>query len=265
MAYTQHKLHIRDGKSSCYLVDPIDRTNSAPHDNPMTAANLPRVLFHSDLPYYEVIVDQSLTWTLPSRAPADAGSGGEEIWNGAAAGIYQYADHYPFGTVSLPAIPRGFLMMSGAYVLEPVVVQTYFVNVNLGTVKRLIAPALTTSGLCVREYWQQMQNQAWTWPAINLAVVGKAFKKVTPTAGAALIKFNGATGSFQFGRLLIDAARNTRLMRKVAAGQGLPVTADRTIDMSSGGVRIWNPANGTYSDIGSYTGSYAGPTLGYIA
>lgn len=257
MAYTQHKLHVTDGKASCYLVDPADRTNREPHDNPLTAANLPRVLFHSDLPYYEAIFDQSVTLTLPARSISSSYDG---LSNVGALVNQPYVDHYPFGTGTTTSVPRAYLSYSNRFVDEWIEIQSILGGSGL-TSKRwisIIAAVAPSPILRIRENWLAYNNGT-ELPSISLPLRGIAFRRVTATSGAPLMKWNGATNIWQFGRLLLDGNGTSRLMRE--ATTGIPVTADRTMDFSATGVRIWNVHTGTYTDYGTYTGSWGGPTV----
>ncbi len=258
MAYTVPVLDIYNNKASCYLVDPSNLADDAPHASPLTAANLPRVLFHSDLAYYQAIIDQTITASFPSRVKGAAGSGTATVptTNLTAA----YVDHALFGSVTTPTVPYGFAEYGGVPLVEPYMVQ----EIGLGGAdvrRRWLEIRFGTSPIVtIREYFwfNTFAASGVTLPAISASMRAVAFQKVIATVGADLIDFNGAANTFQFGKLLLDGASAARLMRESATG--MPVTAGRTIDFSSGGVRIWNPYTGTYADAGTYSGSFT-PTI----
>ena len=270
MPYTVPVLDITPAAAACYLVDPLHIEDSAPLSAPI--ANIGRVLFHSDLAYYEVVQDQTVSVTFPARAYNEqSANSSEAAADEYGAATFRYLDYQPFSALSLPSVPFAAAIYGAAWASGPVLVQAEIWNggSNYKPMRRHFELRASVAGLSLRERWwfnpaivSNDVNQVMS--AITISVRGVVFRRRVAVAGEPLVDIHPAAGIVKLGRGLLDASGNTKYLRQSSTATGLAFTGDRTIDMSATGVREWR-SDGSVVDYGSYSGGYGGPTLRHVS
>lgn len=247
------------GIAACYFVDSANPADDAPLLDPV--GNIGRVLFHSDLAYYEVALDSTVALTLPARTAYDGAVPGM----GLGADGYYYLDHAPFPALGLTEVPFALIGVGDVWAMGGTIVQTVYAGTTPSY--RLVEASATATGLNIREKW--LMNFSYTasafptMPAVTIALRGIVFNRRVRDPSRVAFDINPTAGHMEFGGGLIDTAATTRYLTEQASG--LAFTMGRTIDLMPGGWREWNIATGAVTTSGTYTGTYAGPAVRRVA
>jgi hypothetical protein len=273
MAYTVPVLDCTPERVACYFVDPLDLSNDDPLTNPLTAANLPRVLWHSDFDYYEVFLDETVSVTFPERLIGAAGTGSVsltiELGGNPTTVSTQYVDHAPFSAFSFAAPPFAALVVDGLFSPGYVSYTTPFVGDDNGGGTRVLAAQVTSTGISIREHWYNYTSfvspfPSTSCPAQTMTIRAVVFAPREPASGGDMMDLDGSTQRLRLGRALLDTNNTKGFLRESATSTGLAFTVDRTLDSVPGALKRWNLDGTTTTLIGTYTGSYAGPTIRHV-
>lgn len=244
------RLKYEGGKCAVYTIPTLTSTDDGPLTSPLTAANVGRVIWHSDLEYFEVVQDQTVTITFPARSSLTSTPGINYYFDGNAV-LFNGTpvDHTPFTALSLSTVPFGALLIGG--------VLSNLRASGSGLARRFISPVMSTSGMIIRERFSAGVA------AETLTMRALVFAPRVPDPALKDLKIDIQGGRIQLGRGMIDTNTTKGFLRQVTSG-GINFSVDRTIDTVSGGLKRWN-LDGTTTTIGVYTGSYAGPTLRQVS
>lgn len=247
------------GKFAIYTVPTVTSTDNAPLTNPL--GNIGRVHFHSDLDYFEVFSDQTVTLNLPQRLISQNGTGTVQFATG--GNTFKWIDHSPFQATSFPSEPYGAVQINGIFYPSWVETTYPFIGDNNGGGTRVLDARVTESGIVFREYWYNYTSFVSPYPktscpGVSISVRSLLFAPQTPAAGLPDLRVSASRITAGKGKLDTNGRPFLRLSPTVT---GLAFTSDRTIDSMPGTMRRWN-LNGTMTDLeGVYSGSYAGPTV----
>lgn len=272
MTFTRPKLDIdgANGVAACYLVDPEDVADEAPLRTPYD--HLARTLWHSDFQYFEVIYDETVTLDLPARVdprndtePQVTLGVPQNYSSNFAYDVEQMAFHYqdfsPFPVVTLPTSGFSFVFLLVGETWQPSLLEVDFQFTGATPTRRprYIAPQIVGATIQVRDLWARIAS---TWSARTLSLRAIVVGPRVAVPSEALCHLDPVNGRVQLGRGKLDTL-GRGFLREVESG-GLGLTADRTIDSTPTGYKVWG-LDGASEEFFSYTGSYPGPTLRRVA
>ena len=231
-------LHVdgNSGKAFIYKGDAPPATYANP-----SAAQLGDLHFHSDLSYLGNTQVLEATITHPERVRSSSSS----KWGGTTYRAQQAAQSYVLGTNSLGAIRPAVAFYGGAQMPAGTVVH------KVGQSVRAVSIIVTASQIRLYENWLTFDDSL---PAV--ARTYRIYLFQTLFAGSGNTSLRIAPGEFTagFGKL----STSYRYLRRANDAPDLFVTAGRTADVQSGGIKVVLPGGAVPLQSATYTGSFAG-------
>jgi len=226
------KVALFDEAAGGGAFDDINAPRNAPLIDP--ANNLDKVYFHSDLDYFEVVFEATITINHPLIA---AGTVPPDYtiafgWNSISA-------DYLLQTHSLGYLPFA-LVAQGTNILWPgMPVQE---DANGGG--RYVSAYVTTTELRLYE-WGSIGNV--DLPAVSLAYKLLIFKQPPAASGTYRVDTNAGLGTASLGFNKFNIAR--KYLQVVPGGSPLGLSYGRTIDLNNGAPRAMRPDLTSYDPV----------------
>lgn len=250
MAYTLPVLDVdgATGKAAAYFVDPGTLSDDGPMFAPLS--HIPRVLFHSDFTYFELAYDQTFSVSTASHTIS-------------LANYPSFPTKYTITVTSgLPSdVFFAVCFWNGFELRQGTVIST---NPSNGKNVRFLSPSRSGTSIVLIESVQKV-FAGWTAsvPVTLAPVTGSlrvvGFRLATAQQSTTPADIDPANGVVQFGFGKIDLMGRS-YMRATPAGVGsFKLTLTSTIDATTSGIKFWNN-DGTTLTVGTYGGSYTGPT-----
>ena len=224
------------GKVYIYQGDAPPATYAAP-----TAAQLGDLHFHSDLSYLGNTQVLEATITHPERLRSSSSS----KWGGTTYRAQQGTQSYVLGTNTLGAIRPAVAFYNGAQMPAGTVVHL------LGQSVRAVSLMITASQIRLFETWLTFDDSL---PAISRTYRIFLFQTLFTGAGATSIHIAPGAFTAGFGKL----STSYRYLRRADSAPDAFVTAARTADVQSGGIKVVLPDGSVPLQSATYTGSFAG-------
>ena len=224
------------GKVFIYKGDAAPSVYASP-----SAAQLGDLHFHSDLSYLGNTQVLEATVTHPERVRSSSSS----KWGGTTYRTRQGTQSFVLGTNTLGAIRPAVAFYGDAQMPAGTVVH------KVGQSVRAVSIVVTANQIQLFENWLTFDD---TLPAVSRTY--RIFLFQTLFAGSGNTSIRIAPGEFAagFGKL----STSYRYLRRATAAPDLFVTAGRTADVQSGGVKVVLPDGSVPLQSATYTGSFAG-------
>jgi hypothetical protein len=206
-----------------------------------TPAQLGDLHFHSDLSYLGNTQVLDATITHPERVRSSSSS----KWGGTTYRAQQGTQIYTLGPNTLGAIRPAIAFYGTAQMPAGTVIH------QINQSARAVSLIITPSQIRLFETWITFDD---TLPAVARSYRIALFETLFTAAGTTSIHIAPGLFSAGFGKL----STTYRYLRRADSDPDLFVTAGRTADVQSGGIKIVLP-NGTVAlQSPTYTGSFAG-------
>jgi len=224
------------GKVFIYKGDAAPSVYASP-----SAAQLGDLHFHSDLSYLGNTQVLEATVTHPERVRSSSSS----KWGGTTYRTRQGTQSFVLGTNTLGTIRPAVAFFGSAQMPAGTVVH------KVGQSVRAVSIMVTASQIRLFENWLTFDD---TLPAVSRTY--RVFVFQTLFAGSGTTSIRIAPGAFTagFGKL----STSYRYLRRATAAPDLFVTAGRTADVQSGGVKVVLPDGSVPLQSATYTGSFTG-------
>ena len=231
-------LHVdgASGKAFIYKGD----ADPAIYANP-TAAQLGDLHFHSDLSYLGNTQVLEATVTHPERVRSSSSS----KWGGTTYRAQQGAQSYVLGTNTLGVIRPAVAFYGDAQMPAGTVVH------KVGQSVRAVSIVVTASQIQLFENWLTFDDSL---PAVSRTYRIYLFQTLFAASGNTSIWIAPGEFSAGFGKL----STSYRYLRRADSTPDAFVTAGRTADVQSGGIKVVLPDGSVPVQSATYTGSFAG-------
>ena len=231
-------LHVdgASGKAFMYKGDAPPATYANP-----SAAQLGDLHFHSDLSYLGNTQVLEATITHPERVRSSSSS----KWGGTSYRTQQGAQSYVLGTNTLGAIRPAIAFYGGAQMPAGTVVH------KVGQSVRAVSIMVTANQIHLYENWLTFDDSL---PAISRTYRIYLFQTLFAGSGNTSIRIAPGAFTAGFGKL----STSYRYLRRADSAPDAFVTAARTADVQSGGIKVVLPNGSVPLQSTTYTGSFAG-------
>jgi len=231
-------LHVDGNSGKAYIYK--GEVAPATYANP-SATQLGDLHFHSDLSYLGNTQVLEATITHPERVRSSSSS----KWGGTTYRTRQGTQSFVLGTNTLGTISPAVAFFGSAQMPAGTVVH------KVGQSVRAVSIMVTASQIRLFENWLTFDD---TLPAVSRTY--RIFVLQTLFTGSGNTSIAIAPGTFTagFGKL----STSYRYLRRATAAPDLFVTAGRTADVQSGGVKVVLPDGSVPLQSATYTGSFAG-------
>jgi len=224
------------GKVFIYKGDAAPSVYASP-----SAAQLGDLHFHSDLSYLGNTQVLEATVTHPERVRSSSSS----KWGGTTYRTRQGTQSFVLGTNTLGAIRPAVAFYGSAQMPAGTVVH------KIGQSVRAVSLIVTASQIRLFENWLTFDDSL---PAISRTYRIYLFQTLFTGFGNTSIAIEPGAFTAGFGKL----STSYRYLRRAKAAPDLFVTAGRTADVQSGGVKVVLPDGSVPLQSATYTGSFAG-------
>jgi hypothetical protein len=231
-------LHVdgNSGKAFIYKGDAAPSIYASP-----AATQLGDLHFHSDLSYLGNTQVLEATITHPERVRSSSSS----KWGGTTYRTRQGAQSYVLGTNTLGVIRPAVAFYGDAQMPAGTVVH------KLGQSVRAVSIVVTASQIRLYENWLTFDDSL---PAVSRTYRIYLFQTLFTGAGNTSIRIAPGEYSAGFGKL----STSYRYLRRADSTPDAFVTAGRTADVQSGGIKVVLPDGSVPVQSATYTGSFAG-------
>ena len=231
-------LHVDGNSGKAYIYK--GEVAPATYANP-SATQLGDLHFHSDLSYLGNTQVLEATVTHPERVRSSSSS----KWGGTTYRTRQGAQSYVLGTNTLGVMRPAVAFYGDAQMPAGTVVH------KVGQSVRAVSIVVTANQIQLFENWLTFDD---TLPSVARTYRIFVFQTLFTGSGNTSIRIAPGEFTAGFGKL----STSYRYLRRANAAPDLFVTAGRTADVQSGGVKVVLPDGSVPLQSATYTGSFTG-------